>query len=429
MTDIDGTRIGKYLVRSRLGAGSSGAVYRALDEFSQVEVAIKVYDANLLGQMPSHVRLQFLTEASLAGQLEHPHIAKILDASTNEDISYVVTEYVPGGSLADLELKGELLPVGDVIEIGFKCCGALDYAFRNGIIHRDIKPANILVAGGTEIKIADFGAAWIRNADRKQLLDVGSPAYLSPEQAQGNELTHKSDMFALGVVLYELCTGERPFSGSNVVEVISQIVAKRPRVPSKLRADLPAGLDEIFMRALRKNPARRFDSWVDFALALADVGRLSAYEKNIPDSEKFTVLKERPLLANLGDADIWELASAGHWSRVPSRTQVLSEGEAGDSLFLLADGEAKVTMKGRLLNVIGDGEWFGEIPYIIGKAGARGATVETSADSTLVEFPRSAIESLGDHCQLQFAKALMRNLSDRLAFSNVRVLRMGDESE
>ena len=425
----DRTRIGKYLVKSRLGEGSSGAVYLALDEFSQAEVAVKVYESDLLGQMASHVRLQFLTEASLAGRLEHPHIAKILDASSGEDISYVVTEYVPGGSLADIAEQGVMLPVGDAIEIGFKCCGALDYAFRNDIIHRDIKPANILVAGGTEIKITDFGAAWIRNVDRKQLLDVGSPAYLSPEQAQGSELTYKSDMFALAIVLYELCTGKRPFTGSNVTEVTSQIVAKKPSVPSSLRAELPARLDEIILRALRKDPAKRFDSWAEFALALADVGRLSAFEKGIPDSETFTVLKEQPLLASLGDADIWELARAGRWSRVPSRTQVVNEGAAGDSLFLLAEGEAKVTMKGRLLNVLGDGEWFGEMPYIIGQAGARGATVETSADSMLVEFPRSALEALGDHCQLQFAKALMRNLSDRLAFSNVRVLRMGDEVE
>ncbi len=429
MAYTDRTRIGKYLVKSRLGEGSSGVVYLALDEFLQLEVAIKVYESDLMGQMPDHVRLQFLTEASLAGRLEHPHIAQILDASMGEDISYVVTEYVPGGSLADIVDKGELLPVGDAIEIGFKCCGALDYAFRNDIIHRDIKPAYILIAGGTEIKIADFGAAWIRNTDRRQLDDVGSPAYLSPEQAQGSELTHKSDMFTLAVALYEICTGKRPFTGNNVTEVTSQIVAKKPRLPSSLRAELPARLDEIILRALRKEPAKRFDSWADFALALADVGQLSAFEKHIPDSEKFTVLKGRPLLANLGDADIWELARAGRWSRVPSRTQVVSEGTAGDSLFLLADGEAKVTMKGRLLNVLGDGEWFGEMPYIIGKAGARGATVETSADSTLVEFPRNSLEALGDHCQLQFAKALMRNLSDRLAFSNVRVVRMGDETE
>ncbi len=428
MAHTDRTRIGKYLVKSILGEGSSGAVYLALDEFLQVEVAIKVYESDMLGQMPSHVRLQFLTEASLAGRLEHPHIAKILDASTDEDTSYVVFEYVPGGSLADLAEQGMLLPIGDAIEIGFKCCGALDYAFRNDIIHRDIKPANILIAGGTEIKIADFGAAWIRNVDRKQLMDVGSPAYLSPEQARGKELTHKSDMFTLAVVLYELCTGKRPFSGKNVTELTTQIITKQPPLPSSLREGLPARLDEIILRAMQKDPAQRFGSWADFALALADVGRLSAFEKNIPDSEKFTVLKEQPLLANLGDADIWELASAGRWSRVPSRTQVVKEGVAGDSLFLLAAGEAKVTKENRLLNVLGKGEWFGEMPYVIGKAGARGATVETSADSTLVEFARDALEALGDRCQLQFAKALMRNLADRLAFSNVRVLRMGEES-
>ncbi len=314
----------------------------------------------------------------------------------------------------------ELLPVDDAIEIGFKCCGALDYAFRNDIIHRDIKPANILISAGTEIKIIDFGAAWIRNANRQQLLDVGSPAYLSPEQARGKELTYKSDMFTLAIVLYELCTGKRPFTGKSVTELVAQITGKQAGKLSSLRAEIPAQLDEIVLRALQKDPAQRFDSWADFALALADVGQLSAFEKNISDSEKFTVLKERPLLASLGDADIWQLAGAGRWSRVPSRTQVVNEGKAGDSLFLLVDGEAKVTIKGRLLNVLGNGEWFGEIPYITGKASERGATIETSADSTLVEFPRIALEKLGDRCQLQFAKALMRNLSDRLAFSNSR---------
>ncbi len=423
------TRIGKYLVKSRLGEGTSGVVYLALDEFLKVEVAIKVYESDLLGQMPSHVRLQFLTEASLAGRLEHPHIAKILDASTGDDVSYVVTEYVPGGSLADIMEKGELLPVNDAIEIGFKCCGALDYAFRNDIIHRDIKPANILLSAGTEVKIIDFGAAWIQNANRQQLLDVGSPAYLSPEQAQGKELTYKSDMFTMAIVLYELCTGTRPFTGTSVTELVAQITGKQPSTPSNFRPEIPAKLDKIILRALQKDPARRFDSWADFALALADVGRLSAFEKRIRDSEKFSVLKERPLLASLDEADIWELARVGRWSRVPSRTQVVNEGESGDSLFLLVDGEAKVTIKGRLLNVLGDGEWFGEMPYIIGKAGARGATIETSADSTLVEFPRIAVETLGDRCQLQFAKALMQNLSDRLAFSNVRVLHMGDKTE
>lgn len=429
MSTTDVTRIGKYLVKSRLGEGTSGVVYLALDEFSQSEVAIKVYESDLLGQMPSHVRLQFLTEASLTGRLEHPHIAKILDASTGDDVSYVVTEYVPGGSLAEIIEKDDLLPIDDAIEIGFKCCGALDYAFRNDIIHRDIKPANILLSAGTEVKIIDFGAAWIHNANRQQLLDVGSPAYLSPEQARGKELTYKSDMFTLAIVLYELCTGKRPFNGNSVTELVAQITGKQPDALSSLRGGIPAQLDEIILRALQKDPAQRFESWADFALALADVGRLSAFEKNIPDREKFTVLKERPLLASLGDADIWELAGAGRWSRVPSRTQVVNEGTAGDSLFLLVNGEAKVTIKGRLLNVLGSGEWFGEIPYIIGKAGARGATIETSADSTLVEFPRISLETLGERCQLQFTKALMQNLSDRLAFSNVRVMRMSDKAE
>ena len=418
------THIGKYLLRRKLGSGTSGSVYLALDEFSGREVAIKFYEVGDASDASNFARVQFLTEAALAGRLWHPHIATIMDACADEKMSYVVTEFVPGGSLAQFTGPRGLLSVNDIVEIGFKCSGALDYACRNNVIHRDIKPANILCMSGTEVKVSDFGVAFIRNADHTQMMSVGSPYYASPEQATGEAVSHRSDMFSLGVVLYEMLAGKRPFTGETGGRVLFNLVSNDPEPLMKLRPDLPPALAEIVTRSLQKKPEDRYENWAEFALDLAKAGRLSKYDKTIPDSEKFTALKSRPMLAELDDAEIWEFVAAGVWSRLPSYTAVVREGEQGDGLFLLAEGEAKVTLQGRLLNVLATGEWFGEQPFIHGHPVARQATVETTVDSVLVEFPREKLEALGDRCQRRFVKALLRTLADRLALSNVRISRM-----
>ncbi len=418
-------RIGKYVLRKKLGAGSSGSVYLALDEFSGRDVALKFYETEKSSDVSTFARSQFLTEAALAGNLWHPHIARIMDAYADDAMSYVVMEFVPGGSLAQFTGPRGLLPVPEVVEIAFKCSGALDYAFRNNFIHRDIKPANILRTAETKIKMSDFGVALIRNGSHTQIMDAGSPCYASPEQVTGAELSQQSDMFSLGVVLYEMLAGQRPFTGESNGQILYKLVSIDPEPLSRVCPDLPAAVGDIVMRALQKSPDDRYENWAEFALDLARAGRLSKYDKAIPDSEKFTALKSRPMLADLDDAQIWEFVGAGIWSRLPSNAAVVREGEPGDSLFLLASGEAKVTLQGRLLNVLASGEWFGEQPFIHGHPVARQATVETTVDTVLVEFPLDKLEALGDRCQRRFVKALLRTLADRLALSNARILRMG----
>ena len=159
-------RIGKYELKGLLGQGASGSVYLATDTFSLSEVALKVINPEIFKDpdFGAVLREQFLNEASLAGKLNHPHIVAILDAVVTEDAGYIAMEYVPGSDLSKYADPANLLSVGDAIEVGFKCCGALDYAFRQGVIHRDIKPANIMIASGTDVKIADFGAALLRKS-------------------------------------------------------------------------------------------------------------------------------------------------------------------------------------------------------------------------------------------------------------------------
>jgi hypothetical protein len=291
------------------------------------------------------------------------------------------------------------------------------------VVHRDIKPGNILVEHGTDVKVADFGAAWVRDVETTQHLRVGSPSYVSPEQILDRPLNHQSDMFSLGVLLYELLVGSKPFKGASTADILDSVLEHDPAAPSALRGELPRQLDPVVERMLQKSPADRYDSWAELALELARVGRLSVYDKAVRDSEKYTSLRAAPLLRSLTDAELWELARIGTWHRVAPHTAILREGEVGDSLFLLAEGEAKVTLQGKLLDVLRAGEVLGEMAYVRGEASRRQATVEVTKDALVVELPRAGLDRLTQGCQLHLSRALLRTLADRLAFSNTRAAR------
>jgi serine/threonine protein kinase len=419
--------VGKFQLRKVLGKGASGTVYLALDTFSGNDVALKVLDPKVLSS-PDFERTataQFLNEASLAGKLQHPHIAAILEASVSRESGYIALEYVPGGDLSQYVQPGRLLTPEQAIQVAFKCCGALDYAFRQGIVHRDIKPANIMVVSGTNIKVADFGAAYLKtDAATEQTGEVfGSPYYMSPEQIAGEELGMHSDMFALGVVLYELFTGRRPFVGATLEELFARIASEAPVPPSSIRPEISKHVDAILLRLLGKKPAERYASWAEAALDLAQAGRLTHSQKDIADSDKFGALRKVPLLERLNDAEIWELVHAGRWSRVPARTAIVREGESGSSLYFLAAGRAKVTKQGRLLNLLNTGECFGEMAFIKAGSMPRQATVEAADDVVLGEFDPAMLARTSTNCQLQLTTALLHAMVDRLALANERMAR------
>ena len=418
-------RMGKFQLRKVLGKGASGTVYLALDTFSGNDVALKVLDAKLVASADFERSLaaQFLNEASLAGKLSHPHIAAILEASVDGGAGYIALEYVPGGNLTQYTAAGGLLSAENAIQIAFKCCGALDYAFRQGIIHRDLKPANIMVVSGTNIKIADFGAAYLKSSKHESIGAIGSPYYMSPEQVQRRELDHHSDMFSLGVVLYELFTGRRPFTAQSLDELFAKIVAEDPAPPSALRPELGADIDRMLLGMLAKPREERFPSWAELALEIARIGRLSVYQQDIPDSDRFGYLKRFPLVQHLGDAELWELVQAGRWRRVASRQAIVREGEDGNTLFFLADGQVKVTKHGKLLGVLSAGECFGEMAYIKGGGVPRQASVESITDAIVAEFDSQALLGTSANCQLELSQALLHLLVDRLALANERMTR------
>jgi eukaryotic-like serine/threonine-protein kinase len=416
-------QIGKYDIRRQLGKGATGTVYLAVDTFSGTEVALKVIEPEVFRdpQFGAVYRSQFLNEASLAGKLKHPHIAAILDAVVQEDSGHIAMELVLGGDLSRHVSTDTLLPVADVLQIGFKCCGALAYAFSEGIVHRDIKPANIMIAQGTEVKIADFGAALLRKAQSVQTVGIGSPYYMSPEQLEEAPLTHHSDMYCLGVVLYELLTGQRPFQADSLEMLVEKILHQQAAPPSSLRPSLPQEIDRVVLRALAKKPEFRYATWADFALALSEVGKLVLPPEAIMDSEKYVGLKRVEMLASLSDAELWELTAAGRWTRIAAKHAIIRENEPGKSFFFLAQGQVKVTLDGHLLNTISEGESFGEMAYIRGGEIPRHATVESMTPILLAEFEPEALARMSLGAQLHLTRALVRNLVDRLDLANSRL--------
>ncbi|HEY6721753.1 MAG TPA: serine/threonine-protein kinase [Burkholderiales bacterium] len=416
-------QVGKYDVQKALGKGATGVVYLAKDTFTGKEVALKTIEPEVFRdpEFGAVYRSQFQNEASLAGKLRHPHIVAILDAVVQEDSGYIAMEYVKGGDLSKHVAAGRLLPVADVLQIAFKCCGALEYAGKEGIVHSDIKPSNLMLAEGSEVKISDFGAAYLRKSQVVQTAAMGSPYYMSPEQIAGKELDFHSDMYSLGVSLYELLTGNKPFTADSLEILVQKIQSQEPVPPGKVRSGLPKAVDAVVLRAMAKKPAHRYPSWAEFANDLSKVVQEILPANTVPDSEKYVALKKVEMLAGLSDTEFWELARAGEWVRVSSNQTIVNENAKGKSFYFLGKGQAKVTRQGRLLNMINEGECFGEMAYIRGGDIPRNATVDSVTELLLAKFRPDAVGRMSLGAQLYLTRALCRNLADRLELANTRI--------
>jgi eukaryotic-like serine/threonine-protein kinase len=417
-------KIGKYEIVRELGRGATSVVYEALDPFQDRHVAIKVVLSEALGDKEHGRRYRklFVTEASLAGKLAHPHIVAIYDAVADDEGSYIVMEYVDGTTLEQFTRPDNLLPVLRIVEIVFKCARALDYAARQGVIHRDIKPANILLAGESDIKISDFGAAITGAVETTQVTGIGSPAYMSPEQIREQQLTHQTDIYSLGVVMYQLLAGRLPFQGANNYSTIYQIINIDATPPGKFRPELLPQIDAIVMRALQKNAADRYQSWEEFAHDLVTaLGGQPKSAHGMPESEKFDMLRKLDFFRHFTDVELWEVLRLSVWHQHARDTLLIQEGDVGSSFFILTVGEVKVTKQGRLLNVLKTGECFGEMAYLGKQKFQRSASVAALSDIVVIEIRAETLSQASELCRHHFHGAFLELLVDRLAMANVRL--------
>ena len=421
-------KLGKYELVSKLAEGATSTVYLGRDPFAQRDVAIKVASPEILRD-PEKGKLYtklFLNEASLIGKLNHPHIVQIHDAVVAEDLCYIVMEYVAGGTLDAHAQPGSLLPVDRVVELVFKCTRALDFAYRLGITHRDIKPANILLAGSSDIKISDFGAAIIKQASiqRTQVTGIGSPAYMSPQQVQEQHLDHRTDIYSLGVVLHQLLTGELPYTAASNFSMVYQIVHGEPARPSTQRPGLPPVLDEIVGRATAKDLDARYPTWPAFAHDLAQAVRnrqIRTPRSDFPDTEKFATLRALPFFTDFTDVEIWEALRFADWRHVLPGTAIMRDGEPGNFFCFVADGELAVSKNGTRLTTLTAGECFGEMAIIRRHSHFRSADVVAESAANIVTIRGEALERASESCRMHFYQAFLDVLATRLALSNQRV--------
>ncbi|MSR15309.1 MAG: serine/threonine protein kinase [Gammaproteobacteria bacterium] len=262
-TDIP-QRLGKYDVIREINRGSMGTVYLGHDPYADRPVAIKVAHAEQLKDEESgdRYRKMFFNEAHTAGRLTHPNIISIFDAGVDGEICYIIMEYVEGDHTLKPYCKADsLLPIEKVVEISFKCARALDYAYKQGVIHRDIKPTNILVTQDMDTKIGDFSIAHLTKMDSTETMPmglVGSPRYMSPEQVSEDYLTHQTDIFSFGIVMYELLCGKHPFAADNFSRLVQKILNDTPPALSEFRSGIDPALERIVSKALAKDRAQRY---------------------------------------------------------------------------------------------------------------------------------------------------------------------------
>jgi serine/threonine-protein kinase len=264
--------IGRYELLEPIGRGAMGNVYLGRDPVINRILALKAIDLSIGFETSGleSTKESFLREATIAGGLSHPNIVTIFDVGEADGIAYIAMEYVRGHHLSEFAAQERLLPVETVLDLVSRAADALDYAHRRNIVHRDIKPANIMYDSfSNNLKITDFGIAKLIDANRTRTgIVLGTPAFMSPEQLEGKNVNGHTDLFALGVSLYQLLTGLLPFRGASMTSLMFVIATEPHAAVTSVRGDLPKRLDEIMDRALAKNPADRFPNGAEMAAAL-----------------------------------------------------------------------------------------------------------------------------------------------------------------
>jgi len=335
--------IGRYTITGELGKGAMGVVYKATDPNIGRTVAIKTTRLDAHGLDTEDLLRRFRNEARAAGTLNHPNIVTIYDAGEQEGVFYIAMEYIEGETLHGLLSQHRSLPVEKVIDIVRQVCAGLDYAHAHGVIHRDVKPANIMLAASGAVKVMDFGIAKAGGTVTATGQVLGTPNYMSPEQVKGKPIDGRYDLFSVGVLLYEMLTGEKPFDGQNVTTIIYKIVSENPIPPRELDVTIHPGLSAVVTKALAKAPDERYQTG---AALVADLTSYKSFGSEsgatqlvstaaFPAAGDRTVVRPAPPPAGLA-APAAPVAAAALAPAPPSPTVVRVSSAPGMNMRVLA---------------------------------------------------------------------------------------------
>lgn len=273
------SKLGKYQLVRQLGRGAMGVVFEGFDPVIQRTVAIKTIHKHLLaGEAGQELLARFKREAQAAGRLAHPNIVAIYEYGEDQGTPFIAMEFIQGRELKDIIKDPARMELSAVVNLVTQALDALDYVHVAGIVHRDLKPGNIILLNNGQVKIADFGIARVESSNMTQLGAVmGTPSYMSPEQFMGQRVGPQADLFSVGVILFELLTGEKPFAGQSVTTIMQKVLTAPAPDVSAINPSLPRKLDAVLKKALAKRPSERFQRAGDFARALQEaVGQTSS---------------------------------------------------------------------------------------------------------------------------------------------------------
>ena len=375
--------------------------------------------------MSRRMRKLFQNEGMVSKRLDHPNIVRVYDAVVEDDFAYLAMEFVDGFSLEDHCRIDRLLPMHRVVGIIFKCAMALDAAFRQGIIHRDIKPANILIAANDEPKIADFGLALNLNKDLDRdstlIMGVGSPAYMSPEQIKGYPLNQKTDLYSLGVLLFQLLTGRLPFRANNQATLVYKIINTDAPSVTALNPNLPEGLNAVVKKALEKDLYSRYRNGAEMAKDLSSVRfQILEEDETVNDQSHFECLRRLPFFTEFENVELWEVLRVAVWREVAANVALIREGEHNRLFGIIIEGNVEVSQGGKSICRLGPGEPVGEVAFLHPSSDLRHGSVVTLEPTRFLEINASALLLASEELLERMRNSLLVRLIER--FRNVNKL-------
>ncbi len=412
------TKIAKYEIKRRIGRGSMGVVYEAYDPFVQRTVAIKVAHTSKdmdVGTVQK-VRELFFAEVFSAGRMHHPSVVSVFDAGQEDDLNYIVMEFVDGTTLQEYVSGGRTLNPKQIVDVIYQCAKGLDYVHRQGIIHRDLKPGNIMLSNEGDVKIMDFSIAQVDVGFECHNTEVqGSPMYMPPEQlSEEKRLVAQSDIYSLGAVMYALLARRAPHKASSLESLIYKISNLEPEPIHELNPEVDYNIIAIVDKAMEKIIYDRYESALEMAKDLSKaVGSLRDIGERIDMQEKWKTLRCLAFFKDFSDEQITEVVNASEWKDFDKGNVIVTEGEPETAFYIIANGGVEVVKNDKVVGLMKQGDCFGEIAFLTRQP--RNATIMARTDVSLMSVSASLMEQASTETQIRYYRIFLENLIARLS--------------
>jgi serine/threonine protein kinase len=412
------TKIAKYEIKRRIGRGAMGVVYEAFDPFVQRTVAIKVAHSasDMDDATKQKLREGFFAEVYSAGRMHHPSVVSVYDAGQEEDLNYIVMEFVDGQTLQEYVTGNRSLTPNQIVDVIYQCAKGLDYVHREGIIHRDLKPGNIMLSNDGEVKIMDFSIAHVDVGFEGHDTEVqGSPMYMPPEQlTEEKRLVAQSDIYSLGAVMYSLLAKKTPYKAGSLESLIYKITNLEPDPIMEVNSEVPQHIAEIVEKAMQKIIYDRYDSAYLLARDLSNAfGRLRGVGERIDMQEKWKTLRFLAFFKDFSDDQITEVVNASEWKEFAKGEVIVTEGEQETAFYIIAKGGVEVKKNEKVVGIMKQGDCFGEIAFLTRQP--RNATIVARTEVSLMSVSNSLMEQASTETQLRYYRIFLENLIARLS--------------